>query len=68
MSVYLQAPLLTSILDSNVDVILMAFLLRFNGDGGEPILNFANQGDKCTTFSGTSLFNCPEIAYVAPTS
>ncbi|KAF2646359.1 endochitinase [Massarina eburnea CBS 473.64] len=47
--------------DANVDVILLAFLLRFNGAGGSPIMNFANQGDKCTTFSGTETFSCPEI-------
>ncbi|KAF1957932.1 endochitinase [Byssothecium circinans] len=47
--------------DANVDVILLAFLLRFNGAGGSPIMNFANQGDKCTTFPGTETFSCPEI-------
>ncbi|PVH96330.1 glycoside hydrolase family 18 protein [Periconia macrospinosa] len=46
---------------SEVDVILLAFLLRFNGAGGQPILNFANQGDKCSLFSGTETFSCPEI-------
>lgn len=47
-----------------VKVILLAFLLRFNGAGGQPVMNFANQGDKCTTFAGTETFSCPEIEYV----
>jgi chitinase len=29
-------------------------------------MNFANQGDKCTVFSGTETFSCPEIEYVRP--
>ncbi|KAF2188073.1 glycoside hydrolase family 18 protein [Zopfia rhizophila CBS 207.26] len=47
--------------NANVDVIILAFLLRFNGAGGQPVMNFANQGDKCTLFSGTETFSCPEI-------
>lgn len=47
--------------NSDVDVILLAFLLRFNGPGGQPVMNFANQGDKCSTFNGTETFSCPEI-------
>ncbi|KAF2498295.1 glycoside hydrolase [Lophium mytilinum] len=39
----------------------MSFLVQFNGNGGQPVMNFANQGDKCTLFDGTSLFKCPEI-------
>ncbi|KAF2275498.1 family 18 glycoside hydrolase [Westerdykella ornata] len=50
----------------DVDVIILSFLLRFNGSGGQPVLNFANQGDKCTTFPGTETFNCPEIAADIP--
>lgn len=26
-----------------------------------PITNFANAGDKCSVFSGTSVLSCPEI-------
>jgi hypothetical protein len=50
-----------------VNVILLAFLLQINGVGGEPMLNFANQGDdkKCERFPGTNLANCPELEYVA---
>ncbi|KAF2871549.1 endochitinase [Massariosphaeria phaeospora] len=47
--------------DADVDVILLSFLLRFNGAGNQPVMNFANQGDKCTTFPGTETFSCPEI-------
>jgi chitinase len=46
----------------DVDIIILAFLLRFNGAGNSPVMNFANQGDKCTLFPGTETFNCPEIA------
>lgn len=42
-------------------VLLLSFLLRFSGTGGQPVMNFANQGDKCTLFSGTETFSCPEI-------
>ncbi|KAF2703686.1 glycoside hydrolase family 18 protein [Pleomassaria siparia CBS 279.74] len=47
----------------DVDVILLAFLLQINGPGGQPVLNFAGQGDdkKCTRFPGTDLAQCPEI-------
>jgi chitinase len=50
----------------DVDVILLAFLLQMDGLGGEPVLNFANQGDdkKCQRFPGTYLANCPELEYV----
>ncbi|KAF2650357.1 glycoside hydrolase family 18 protein [Lophiostoma macrostomum CBS 122681] len=57
-----QSRLSTYCSNTNVDVIIMSFLLRFSGTGGEPVLNFANQGDHCTLFPGTELFNCPEIA------
>ncbi|KAF2105555.1 endochitinase [Lophiotrema nucula] len=56
-----QTRLSTYCANSDVDVILLAFLLRFNGAGGQPVMNFANQGDKCTTFAGTETFSCPEI-------
>ncbi|KAF2264740.1 family 18 glycoside hydrolase [Lojkania enalia] len=47
--------------NGDVDVVLLAFLLRFNGAGGSPVMNFANQGDRCTVFPGTETFSCPEI-------
>ncbi|KAF2841655.1 glycoside hydrolase family 18 protein [Patellaria atrata CBS 101060] len=48
--------------DSNIDIIIMSFLVQIKGTGGQPVMNFANQGDRCTVFPGTSTFNCPEIA------
>ncbi|KAL5377481.1 hypothetical protein DPSP01_009819 [Paraphaeosphaeria sporulosa] len=56
-----QSRLSTYCADANVDVLLLSFLLRFSGTGGQPVMNFANQGDKCTLFSGTETFSCPEI-------
>ncbi|KAB8072338.1 glycoside hydrolase superfamily [Aspergillus leporis] len=47
---------------NNLAVFQIAFLTRINGAGGVPELNFANAGDNCTTFAGTSLLNCPQIA------
>ncbi|RDW93120.1 glycoside hydrolase family 18 protein [Aspergillus mulundensis] len=47
--------------DSNIDVLVLAFLTTINGPGGAPEINFANASDNCTTFSGTNLLNCPEI-------
>ncbi|KAF2272989.1 glycoside hydrolase [Westerdykella ornata] len=55
--------------DPNVDIIIVAFLLRFVGNDGNPVLNFANQGVtappdpvKCTYFPGsTGLFQCPDL-------
>ncbi|KAJ6116165.1 class III chitinase [Penicillium sp. IBT 18751x] len=48
--------------NSNIDVILLAFLDVVNGKGGAPEINFANSGDSCTTFEGTALLDCPTIA------
>ncbi|KAF2467603.1 class III chitinase ChiA2 [Lindgomyces ingoldianus] len=43
-------------------VILLSFLVEIvKGEGNQPVLNFANQGDKCSKFPGTELFKCPEI-------
>ncbi|PLB51890.1 class III chitinase [Aspergillus steynii IBT 23096] len=47
--------------DSNIDVIVLAFLTRVNGQGGAPEVDFANAGDRCTTIEGTNLLKCPEI-------
>ena len=49
------------VLDSDINVIPMAFLDVINGPGGEPEINFANQGNDCSTFPGTALLNCPQI-------
>ncbi|KAF2268775.1 glycoside hydrolase [Lojkania enalia] len=45
----------------DVDIILVSFLIQFNGPGDMPVLNLANQGDKCETITGTNLFKCPEV-------
>lgn len=40
----------------------MAFLYQMtNGQGGQPVINFANEGGTCITFAGTGLYNCPQI-------
>jgi hypothetical protein len=45
-----------------VDIIPMAFLVQMvTGQGGQPVLNFANQQDKCPLFVGTQLINCTQI-------
>lgn len=43
-------------------MIPLAFLTTITDTTGYPQLNFANQGDKCTLFDGTQLFNCSELA------
>lgn len=45
-----------------VDTLILSFVTMFNGEGGYPETNFANAGDNCTTFAGTQLLNCPQIA------
>ncbi|EFW14615.1 hypothetical protein D8B26_006991 [Coccidioides posadasii str. Silveira] len=47
--------------NTNIDVFQLAFVTVINGIGGAPQVNFANQGDNCTTFPGTDLLNCPQI-------
>jgi chitinase len=55
--------------DSNIDVIVLAFLMTINGPGGAPEIDFSISSEGCTTFSGTNLKNCPEIGYgTLPTS
>ncbi|KKY18646.1 putative class iii [Diplodia seriata] len=51
---------------SNIDIIPLAFMTAISDSTGHPQLNFANQGDKCTTFDGTQLLNCPELATDIP--
>lgn len=48
--------------NTNINIIPLAFLTAFNGQGGQPTMNFANAGDNCTVFSGTQTFNCPQLA------
>ncbi|KAL4815318.1 glycoside hydrolase superfamily [Aspergillus spinulosporus] len=47
--------------DSNIDVIVLAFLMTINGLGGAPEIDFSISSEGCSTFSGTNLKNCPEI-------
>ncbi|KAI9668130.1 MAG: hypothetical protein M1821_000950 [Bathelium mastoideum] len=56
-----QQTLATYCANTDIDVIPMAFLDVINGPGGEPEINFANQGNDCSTFSGTALLDCPQI-------
>ncbi|KAB2575825.1 Glycoside hydrolase family 18 protein [Lasiodiplodia theobromae] len=50
----------------DIDMIPLAFLTTITDTTGYPQLNFANQGDKCTLFNGTQLFNCSELAEDIP--
>jgi hypothetical protein len=43
-------------------IIPISFLINI----GTPTLNMANAGDNCTAFSGSTLFDCPQLAYVFP--
>ncbi|KAL4991671.1 glycoside hydrolase superfamily [Aspergillus falconensis] len=47
--------------DPNIDVIVLAFLMTINGPGGAPEIDFSTASEKCSTFNGTNLKNCPEI-------
>ncbi|RMY91745.1 hypothetical protein D0862_09657 [Hortaea werneckii] len=58
-----QQRLATYCANTDIDMIPMAFLYQITtGIGGQPVVNFANQQNNCTTFDGTGLLNCPEIA------
>ncbi|KAI9036182.1 glycoside hydrolase family 18 protein [Aspergillus affinis] len=59
---YVQQRLSYYCQNSDIDVFQISFLTRINGAGGVPEVNFANAGNNCTTFPGTSLLNCPQIA------
>ncbi|PLB39505.1 glycoside hydrolase family 18 protein [Aspergillus candidus] len=48
--------------NGDINVFIISFVTQINGPGGVPAVNFANAGDNCTPFSGTSLLNCPQIA------
>ncbi|KAG2184468.1 hypothetical protein INT43_000377 [Umbelopsis isabellina] len=47
--------------DSVEDVLVLSFLTTFFGTGNEPVIDFSNTGNGCTTFDGTALLNCPQI-------
>lgn len=43
----------------NVNIIILSFLTTLNGPGGQPVLNFANQGEHCD--KTMQLMKCREI-------
>ncbi|CAN8101950.1 unnamed protein product [Discula destructiva] len=43
--------------NTEIDIIPLAFMDTVS----TPIVNFANAGDNCTTFSGTQLLDCPQL-------
>jgi chitinase len=47
--------------DPKIDVFELAFLMRVNGQGGVPEINFSNANDNCTLFKDTNLHKCPQI-------
>lgn len=55
------------VLTKNADqMLIVAFLYRItSGEGGEPVLDFANFDSTCSIFPDTDLLNCPEIGRVA---
>lgn len=57
-----QQTLATYCANASVDIIPMAFMVQVTtGQGKQPVLNFANQQNNCTLFTGTQLINCPSI-------
>jgi chitinase len=44
-----------------LQVFELAFLMRVNGQGGVPEINFSNANDNCTLFKDTNLHKCPQI-------
>lgn len=46
---------------TDANVFQLAFVTVINGLGGVPVINFANIGNNCTTFPGTSLLYCPQV-------
>jgi chitinase len=42
-------------------VFELAFLMRINGQGGVPEIDFSNANDNCTVFNDTNLRKCPQI-------
>ncbi|KAK4610444.1 Class III chitinase [Fulvia fulva] len=46
--------------NANIDIIPMGFVVNITtSPGGQPQINFANQGYQCGIFPGTNLWNCP---------
>ncbi|KAL4894542.1 glycoside hydrolase superfamily [Aspergillus ambiguus] len=47
--------------DDNIDVIVLAFVMTVNGQGGVPSYDFSTTSKQCKTFDGTGLKDCPEV-------
>ncbi|RAL01952.1 glycoside hydrolase family 18 protein [Aspergillus ibericus CBS 121593] len=47
--------------DENIDVIVLAFVMRVNGVGGVPEYDLADNSKNCPLFDGTNLPNCPQV-------
>ncbi|EAU31232.1 hypothetical protein ATEG_08059 [Aspergillus terreus NIH2624] len=47
--------------DENIDVIVLAFVMTINGQGGAPNYDFSTTSKQCKTFEGTNLKDCPEV-------
>ncbi|KAF2087535.1 glycoside hydrolase family 18 protein [Saccharata proteae CBS 121410] len=45
----------------------LAFMTVIHDQYGEPEINFANAGNNCTTFAGTALLDCGQLAEDIPT-
>ncbi|KUI64200.1 Endochitinase 33 [Cytospora mali] len=43
--------------DADIDIIPLAFMDEIS----TPVVNFANAGDNCTVFTGTTLLDCPQL-------
>ncbi|KAK4611519.1 Class III chitinase [Fulvia fulva] len=57
-----QQSLATYCANTDVDIIPMAFAVQLTtGGGGQPVINLANSGDKCSTFNGTTTLDCPSV-------
>ncbi|EFX02333.1 aminotransferase class 3 [Grosmannia clavigera kw1407] len=56
-SLYSQQRLSYYCSDTNIDIIPLAFLDAIS----TPVVNFANAGDNCTAFSGTTLLSCSQL-------
>ncbi|KAJ0109052.1 hypothetical protein J7T55_002244 [Diaporthe amygdali] len=52
-----QQRLSTYCSDTDIDIISISFLTEITN----PVVNFANAGDNCTVFTGTTLLSCPQI-------
>jgi chitinase len=51
--------------DTEIEIIPLGFM---NAIKNPTTLNFANAGDNCTAFSGTTLLDCPQLQSVLPSA